>query len=554
LDKPAVQPTRDEQPTQWDDRQRSCRVAKTSPLRYSHDRGDDLCCDAEWIRRADSIVIGFQSPVGSKKENGGQEMDTNKHSQKRLWIIAGLLVLALIATGTTGCGKATVSGTVDSANQTISGTVNSTFVDVDGLVTAPTRVTTSYPTENLDTEDGRSMFLGGILYTFSDHSDDWSLWMTAWDPTTGKKLWSLDMKQDWYASFASDGKYLFFWMGRTLGCLDKATGATVWKSTPSVAPPFAFDVRSDIAMHINENSHLADRLYVIGGESETLPPQVSYEGKVVPPGTSIEPEITEKMRRLGIWILDAATGKSLGRIDLPTLTFSNARPELLCDGATLYAGIPESADSEYPVQKSSLAAFDLTTNEMLWKESVDGEGTDLVKQGNMLILLRSHAYADEWIDAWQIGRSPDSTKRLWTRQTESTPEEGNITTFAVDSKHVYLQGSKGTFRALELVSGKEARKHQFAPSKGPITDGPDVGKLHDTYPTMTLTTTRNVLYVQDGGGLVAGFDPATGKELWNRRISHIQIGQVHTTGWFSLQVVDKGFFVVWQDGKVDLWR
>jgi len=71
---------------------------------------------------------------------------------------------------------------------------------------------------------------------------------------------------------------------------------------------------------------------------------------------------------------------------------------------------------------------------------------------------------------------------------------------------------------------------------------------------MTLTTTRNVLYVQDGGGLVAVFDPATGKELWNKRLSNIVWGQTATSGWFVLQVVDKGFLVITSDGKVDLWN
>jgi outer membrane protein assembly factor BamB len=71
---------------------------------------------------------------------------------------------------------------------------------------------------------------------------------------------------------------------------------------------------------------------------------------------------------------------------------------------------------------------------------------------------------------------------------------------------------------------------------------------------MTLTTTRNVLYVQDGGGLVAVFDPATGKELWNKRISNVQIGQTHASGMYVLQLVDKGFLVIVSDGNVDLWQ
>jgi outer membrane protein assembly factor BamB len=118
---------------------------------------------------------------------------------------------------------------------------------------------------------------------------------------------------------------------------------------------------------------------------------------------------------------------------------------------------------------------------------------------------------------------------------------------------VYLQGSKGVFRALNLMSGREAWKHQFAPTKGPITDGPDVGKLHDTYPVMALTTAREVLYVQDGGGRITAFDP-TGNELWSKRISQIQLGQTSAKGLFVFRPVDKGFLVVAADGKVKLWK
>jgi outer membrane protein assembly factor BamB len=71
---------------------------------------------------------------------------------------------------------------------------------------------------------------------------------------------------------------------------------------------------------------------------------------------------------------------------------------------------------------------------------------------------------------------------------------------------------------------------------------------------MTLTTTRDVLYVQDGGGLVAALDPATGKELWNKRISQVVWNQTSFDNQFVLQLVDKGFFVIASDGKVTLWK
>src|SRR5450756_1847995 len=95
-----------------------------------------------------AFVTGYQSTVGLRWKKRGQEMNTNRQSQKRPWIIAGLLVLALLSTAMTGCRT---SATVEWTNQTTSGTVNSTFVDVDGLLAEPTRVAASPPTEELNT-------------------------------------------------------------------------------------------------------------------------------------------------------------------------------------------------------------------------------------------------------------------------------------------------------------------------------------------------------------------------------------------------------------------
>jgi outer membrane protein assembly factor BamB len=81
-----------------------------------------------------------------------------------------------------------------------------------------------------------------------------------------------------------------------------------------------------------------------------------------------------------------------------------------------------------------------------------------------------------------------------------------------------------------------------------------MGTLYDLYPDMTLTTTRDVLYVQDGGGLVAALDPATGKELWNKRISQVEWHQTYVMNRFVFQPVDKGFVVITDDGKVELWK
>jgi outer membrane protein assembly factor BamB len=509
-----------------------------------------------------ALVTGFQSTIRSR--NGGQEMDTNKQPQKRPWIIAGLLILTLLSTAMTGCDRSTVS---DSGSGSTSGIVNGTFVDVDGLLVAPTKAATSYPTEELnlgnDSCAGMPQFLDGMTYTFTYHSNgnDEDVWTTAWDQATGKKLWSVRTNaRTWTDTpLYSSGNHLFYvssvltfdtklnanTASVSIVCLDKATGATIWKNDMFTASPFFFEANSEIAMHISKQNGLADRLYVVGELVAAVP--------LPDPGATTVPDMTPKTSNPGIYVLDAVNGTFLWRIAWPTLSnlYSTTVP-LLCDGTTLYTNISESTQAEYPAEKSSLEAFDLTTNKVLWQQGIDGEGANFVKQGNMLIFVRSAMYSDVWIDVWQI--NAHGATRLWTRQAEGAPEEGPRTSLAVDSSRIYLQGSKGIFRALDLASGKEVWKHQFAPTKGPITDGPDVGKLHDTYPSMTLTTTRNVLYVQDGGGLVAVFDPATGKELWNKRLSNIVWGQTATSGWFVLQVVDKGFLVIASNGKVDLWQ
>ena len=460
-------------------------------------------------------------------------MNTNEQLWKHSRIIAVVLLLVLVGTAMTGCRP---SGTVEWTNQSTSDTVNSTFVDVDGLLAAPTKVVTSYPTEELnlgnDAYAAGPLFLDGVLYTFRYGTGKGYMWVTAWNQTTGTRLWSADTGLGWIYSSASDGKHLFLHTDNTFCCLDEKTGTTVWKNTPTAVSPFVFNLGGKMVLHIDRQSNVADRLYVLGAETKNL-------------------NTGSEQRNPGIYILDGADGKLLGRMDWPALTLFNGSGELLCDGATLYASIPESIKADYPAQTSSLVAFDLTTNKVLWQERVDGEGGNLVKLSSMLIFVRSVNSSDRWMDVWQI--NADGATRLWTRKADATPEEGIITSFAVDNTYVYLQGSKGVFRALNLMSGREAWKHQFASTKGPITDGPDVGKLHDTYPNMTLTTAKEVLYVQDGGGLVTAFDPM-GNELWSKRISHIQLGQTSARGLFVFQPVDKGFLVITSDGKVDWWK
>ncbi len=481
-------------------------------------------------------------------------MNTNKQRGKRSRIIAGLLILVLFSTVATGC-----------RNRAIPTTVNNTFVDVSGLLVAPAKVVTSYATEDLNLGNDRCagipQFLDGVLYTFSYHSD-LSQWTTAWDQTTGKKLWSVltnvDTSMSPKAAFATDGTHLFFvrtdigtmdepGVVASIACLDKATGATVWQSTPKVASSFVFGVRSNIAVHINEQSRTADRVYVIGAEERT--------STAVPP--------MDEVQHPGIWIWDATTGALQGRIDRAALSiYPEASGQLQCDGATLFASIPESSEQFLPQQltppsaaHSVIAAFDLATNKTIWIDTASGEAMNLVKQGDVLVLPRTaqdyNGKPEYWIDVWKsaLPTSPDDTMRLWTHQIDTA-----AACFAVDDQHVYVQGAKGTLTAFDLATGVEAWSHAFAPYKTPITNGPDMGTLCDLYPDMTLTTTRDILYVQDGGGLVAGLDPGTGKELWNKRISKVIWDQTGIENLFVVKPVDTGFYVVSSDGKVDLWK
>ena len=471
--------------------------------------------------------------------------------QKSPYAVAALLVLMLLATTLTGC-----------QNRAATGTVNSTSADVDGMLAAPAGIAASYLTgQKLYLSDpnclGMPQFLDGTLYTFSHDATYHYMQMIAWEQATGKKLWSTSISDGYYVEpLVSDRKYLFFLNHNILTCLNRTTGATVWKNPASAASPFPFLALSGISMHINTQTHLADRLYLLGEEVRYI-----YSDSVV-----------EEKGQQGVWIFDAATGKSLGRIDWPALTVSANSGQLLCDGETLYASIPEldestskSADSKYPAQQSSLAAFDVNTNKMLWKESVDGEAANLVKQGSTLVFIRSAAYADDWLDVWKIGWTSRSAKRLWTRKVETvlvetTPEKWPITSFAVDSKHVYLQGNKGALTALDFATGKEIWKRQFASSRtglvGALVNTMDYGKMIDLNPDMILTTAGSVLYVQDGAGLVAALDQATGKELWNKRISKVvwYPSEEGKDGLFVLQFVDKGFYVIFSDGKVGLWK
>ncbi|MHB8107675.1 MAG: outer membrane protein assembly factor BamB family protein [Candidatus Cryosericum sp.] len=476
-----------------------------------------------------------------------------KAELNRLSVIA-VLVSVILATAMTGC-----------RNRATPSTVNRTFVDVVGLPAAPTKVVTSYATEDLnlgnDRWAGMPQFLDGTLYTFSYHSD-LSQWTTAWNQETGKKLWSVLTNVDTSivpsAAFTTDGTHLFFvrtdisTLGEpgvvaSIACLDKATGTTVWQSTPTVASSFVFGVRSNIAVHIDEQSHTADRIYVIGAEERT--------STAVPP--------TDEVRHPGIWIWDATTGKLQDRIDWVVLSIHpEASGQLLCDGETLFASIPESSGQFFPQQPaypagvhSAIVAFDLVTNKAVWTDGASGEATNLIKQGDVLVLPRTaqdyNGKPEYWIDVWKsaLPTAPDDTMRLWTHQIDTAPVN-----FAVDGLHVYVQGAKGMLTAFDLATGTEAWSHPFAPYKTPVTDGPAMGTLYDRYPDMTLTTTRDILYVQDGGGLVAGLDPAMGKELWSKRISHVVWGQTGTQNLFVVRPVDKGFYVVASDGKVDFWK
>lgn len=481
------------------------------------------------------------------KERLGVIMSSNKQTKRTIAVSA--ITVLLIA------GIAFVAGCNFTTNQATLGTVNSTFVDVNGLLAAPARVVTSYPTENLhlgdDSYAGTPQFLDGTLYTFSYRGSD--QWTTAWDQATGKKLWSVLTNADTTispnATFTTDGKYLFFIRQETFTSqgmpdsiepcvvyLDKATGATPQdRDIPlEIVGQLHTTVLSNFALHVNQQDHTPDKMYLLCDEEEKNPSAPSNPMIDSPTGRGVE-----------IRVRDIATAAMLDSINMTGLPlYPGARGQLLCDGETLYACIPASATS------STLVAFNLDTNKMLWKEQLSGEATALIKQGDTLAVLLSNSKQERSIDVWKIpARSSDKATRLWTRQVETNPAH-----FAIDGAHVYLQGGNGALVALDLATGAEAWRHQFASYKTPITDGPDMGKSHDLYPDMTLTTTRDVLYVNDGGGLVTALEPATGKELWNKRISQVVWHQTYVDNTFVLQPINKGIAVVMSDGTISIWQ
>jgi outer membrane protein assembly factor BamB len=461
-------------------------------------------------------------------------------------VIAALLGVVFSIVTLMGCARQSALVALPS--------VNSTFVDVDGLQQAPGKVVATYPTEELslgeDGQAGMPQFLDGTLYTFvyrnSGANED--IWTTAWDQATGKKLWSVRTNAAEYVApyttFVSDGQRLFFVsrdpsmnFKESIVCLDRTTGATLWNYA------LAHGACSSIAMRISEKLHTADRLYMIDGGSSgeaSATSEVSFAG--------------------GVRTLNAGTGASLSYIDWPAFSQGGMRGDgqLLCDGATLYASIPESV---YPVEKSSLVAFDLATNRQLWTASIDGDVIEgMVKEGNLLVVPRmffspANKNPQWWIDTWKTGT--DLIQRLWTHQINASTVYGQNPreiSLAADGIHVYLQDSKGVLMALDLATGKESWRQQFAPYKTNFTDGSmeDMKKLYDLYPDMTLRMTKSVLYVQDGGGLVVAIDSTTGDRLWEKRISQVTWHQTHTDNMFAFWPVDKGFMVVMSDGTVSL--
>jgi len=60
-----------------------------------------------------------------------------------------------------------------------------------------------------------------MVYTFSYKAGNENAWMTAWNQTTGKRLWSVDTGLRWVMSFVSDGEHLFLHTNNTFYCLDR---------------------------------------------------------------------------------------------------------------------------------------------------------------------------------------------------------------------------------------------------------------------------------------------------------------------------------------------
>lgn len=479
-----------------------------------------------------------------------------RKTRSRYVSVTALAVGIGLVVGTlTGCGPQTISAVLPS--------VNNTFVDVDGLRQALGKVVLSYTTEDFS-EGANSLpvFMNGAMYTFA-RTQDGKTRMTKWHLATGEKGWSAIMNPDpwpdslsWQMmpdpwpkdSLTSASENLFF-VGNSvtahdsIAALDNSTGMLRWSQ------------RLQAMSRENDASLLSAPLPLTVTGPSLYASQVCAIVLASPPSVP-----ASRANPSGIWIWQS-TGMLAARIAYPTLTtpIYTASIPLLYDGATIYAALPVSTphDKSIITTKSRTTYTDLVvisakTRKVRYLRSFRGLVNQLIKQDDHLVLLRAKgdSIMPPVIDVLTLGTRPWQHVIASASLDDGTP----WTSIAVDAARVYAATTTGMLTTFSLASLEKLWTLPFAPYKTTIMDGPDFGKLFDYHPEMTLTVATDILYVQDGGGLVVGVDPSTGNRLWEKRVSQVVWHQTYAENRFLVQPVNKGLRVIMFDGTVSVWQ
>ncbi len=445
------------------------------------------------------------------------------------------------------CLLISMFGGCSSAPQTYCGasSTNPTYTDVAGCISAPTKVLASYCTE--DTGLGNDSYIGGpqvignSIYTFSYAANE-HICLTAWDRKTRGRRWSIDTNSELRTSMqprplASDGKRLFAvfvnsyideFSNDAVVCIDAATGKTVWNNVSLATPSYAFSVdgNCNIALHVDNATGIADKLYMVAHEAR------------------LDEHRIECDRNAGVWCLKAATGKFIGRFDLP-VSSGWVRPcGLVCDAATLYVCAATTNEKPYA---STFVGYSVDSGKKLWEENIPGMCDDnLRKQGNIIVFRYN-----DILSIWRTGTG--IPMKLWAKELDTRISAGLYSDYAIDGLRLYLEGKGETVSAFGIETGKEMwnrglnvhyQRH----------DADKYSRIENIEPAMDITSTRNVLYINDGGGMIHALDPASGEILWTKKFSQVEWHQTYTANQFIVDYGDDSVTIIMADGRVNVWK
>ncbi|MFZ2413043.1 MAG: PQQ-binding-like beta-propeller repeat protein [Candidatus Cryosericum sp.] len=488
-------------------------------------------------------------------------------SSQQVSAIALVTCMIVIVASMAACGKQ------DPA--TVLPSVNNTFVVVNGLRRAPANAVVTYLTEDLNLgDDGTSGFpvlVGGSMYTIKE-TDNGKTQLTKWHLDTGEKGWSVAVSPTpWPASLSSaiggdpwpddslpSAYENLYYVGTTLTphdsivCITNSSGVLTWSQPLSMVAGAYYEIISAITPLVTPGQKASDNLVC-----------------------AVVVERAASGDNSGIWIWHS-NGILDHRISYPmTNPIDPICIPVLYDGATIYAALPVSSPhdksilkTEYGNTYTDLVAISTATWRVKVLYSFPGLVHQLVKQGDALVLLRERWSTN--VDTASPAIDVVSLDAAAGQHAVTSFEDGTPwTSIAVDSTRIYAAATgsslssfgntsetsaDGTLTAFSLAALKKDWTVQFAPYKSTIMDGPGVGEPVDYYPKMVLAATKDVLYVQDGGGLVVGIDSATGRRLWEKRMSQVDWHQTYTLNQFLLQPVDLGFRVIQSDGTISIWQ